>query len=238
MQHLLSSSSGSPESRTQRYAVISRVWATGPRLPSGRDGRTRTCVCVSPKHVGLPLPYIPLFQSERAESNRRSPGPQPGAIPSPSLRSDCSGSCRSRTGLHALKGRDPQTDRRTSHRERAPRAQLKRMASAHLPRSGSGGARIRVSWFSARRYTISATDPTKKARCLCDTGLSVFFGNRYGLVSQAQWIGRGIRRLIGEPACPSSLCATQPYRSHGSFSKRAARRGLPTGILSYRRHRS
>ena len=26
-------SSGSPESRTQRYAVISRVWATSPRLP-------------------------------------------------------------------------------------------------------------------------------------------------------------------------------------------------------------
>jgi len=26
-------SSGSPESRTQHYAVISRVWAAGPRLP-------------------------------------------------------------------------------------------------------------------------------------------------------------------------------------------------------------
>src|SRR3989339_2222827 len=25
--------SGSPESRTQRHPVISRVWATGPRLP-------------------------------------------------------------------------------------------------------------------------------------------------------------------------------------------------------------
>ena len=30
---LLLVSSGSPESRTQRYAVISRVRATGPRLP-------------------------------------------------------------------------------------------------------------------------------------------------------------------------------------------------------------
>ena len=31
---LLSLFSGSPESRTQRHPVISRVWATGPRLPS------------------------------------------------------------------------------------------------------------------------------------------------------------------------------------------------------------
>ena len=30
---MLLASSGSPESRTQHYAVISRVWATGPRLP-------------------------------------------------------------------------------------------------------------------------------------------------------------------------------------------------------------
>ena len=98
--------SGSPESRTQRRPVISRAWATGPRLPftrrqcpfvsfvgfgrhtlssegvadgqtrlrcaqgcatlcqrqslSSRDGRTRTCVSVLPKHVGSPLPYIPL----------------------------------------------------------------------------------------------------------------------------------------------------------------------------------
>ena len=64
---MLLASSGSPESRTQRHPVISREWATGPRLPfarcrcsSGRDGRTRTCVSVLPKHVGSPLPYIPL----------------------------------------------------------------------------------------------------------------------------------------------------------------------------------
>jgi len=38
-------------------------------------------------------------------------------------------------------------------------------------------------------------------------------------VSQAQWVGRDrIRRLIGEPAHPTSLFATQPYRSHGSLS--------------------
>ena len=90
--------SGSPESRTQRHPVISRVWATGPRLPTGLS----PCIF----------------------STQLTPG-----------------SC------------------------------------AHLSRSGSGGARIRVPWFSARCYTISATDPTKKARCPYDTGLSVFLGN-------------------------------------------------------------
>jgi len=32
---------------------------------------------------------------------------------------------------------------------------------------------------------------------------------RYGLMSQAQWIGRGIRRLIGECTRPSSRLVTQ-----------------------------
>ena len=54
--------SGIPEDRTQRDSVISRVWATSPRLPFSfsRDGRTRTDVLVFPKHAGLPLPYIPV----------------------------------------------------------------------------------------------------------------------------------------------------------------------------------
>ena len=52
--------------------------------------------------------------------------------------------------------------------------------------------------FQARRYTISATDPTKKARCPYDTGLSVFLGI-LGQVSQTQWIiGEQIRRMTGE----------------------------------------
>ena len=55
------SASGSPENRTQRDPVISRIWATSPRLPlrSSREGGTRTHVLVFPKHAGLPLPYIP-----------------------------------------------------------------------------------------------------------------------------------------------------------------------------------
>ena len=115
-------SSGSPESRTQRYAVISRVRATGPRLPlcqrrsrASRDGRTRTCASVLPKHVGSPLPYIPSV---------RTGGFEPPISWSPtrrdnqaSPRSGVSSSCGSRTRLCALKGRDPQTDRRTSRPE-------------------------------------------------------------------------------------------------------------------------
>ncbi len=90
---LVLSGCGSPESRTQRHSVISRMRATGPRLPMlsvfrSRDGRSRTCVLVLPKHTGSPLPYIPSFQSERPDLNRGhrraavvGPGPRPGAIP-------------------------------------------------------------------------------------------------------------------------------------------------------------
>ena len=67
---LLLVSSGSPESRTQRHSVISRVRATGPRLPfanvvivqSGRrDSNPRSRAPTTMLHGarGLPLPYIP-----------------------------------------------------------------------------------------------------------------------------------------------------------------------------------
>ena len=126
-----------------------------------RDGRTRTCVFVLPKHVGRPLPYIPLSHPVRTA------GFEPAISCTPSrrdtqasLRSVKSGSCGSRTRLCALKGRDPRSDRRTSR------------VSAHAERSGPGGARTLVSWSSARRYTVSATSPTKKpgVTCTCDTG--------------------------------------------------------------------
>ncbi len=112
-------SSGSPESRTQRHSVISRVWATGPRLPSLHAVGRAVLESRAPPHSG------------------GRPGLQPGATPS------------------------------------------------QLPTQ------------------------TKKARCLWDTRLWVFFG-RYGLASQAQWIGRErIRRLIGECTRPSSRFVTQ-----------------------------
>ena len=75
-----------------------------------------------------------------------------------SLRSDLSSPCGSRTRLFGLKGRCPQSDRRTS-----------RLGARSL-RSGPGGARTLVSWSSARRYAVSATSPTKKPGVACDTG--------------------------------------------------------------------
>ena len=50
--------SGSPENRTQRNAVISRVWATSPRLP---------------------------LKSGTPESNRDPPAPKAGVLPSAPL---------------------------------------------------------------------------------------------------------------------------------------------------------
>ena len=142
-------SSGSPESRTQRHSVISRVRATGPRLPFanvvihkvGTAGLEPALSCSQGTRAAAAL--HPVNQSERADLNRRSPGPPPTrgypARCQASLRSAASSSCGSRTRLAALKGRRPQTDRRTGR------------FSAYLLRSGSGGARIRLSWFSARR---------------------------------------------------------------------------------------
>ena len=48
---------------------------------ASRDGRTRTDDSVCPEHVGWPLPYIPIHESERRDSNPRSLGPRPSAIP-------------------------------------------------------------------------------------------------------------------------------------------------------------
>ncbi len=71
--------SGSPERRTQRHAVISRVRATGPRLPSvGMAGVEPACSCSQGTRAAV-APH-PVWESERADLNRRSPGPRPGAI--------------------------------------------------------------------------------------------------------------------------------------------------------------
>ncbi len=117
-------SSGSPESRTQHHPVISRVWATGPRLPFanvvadqvGMAGLEPASPCSQSTWVRRYPTSRLLSQSKRADLNRRSPGPRPGAITR--LRYvlfACASSdpYRSRTGLPALKGRRPQTDRRT-----------------------------------------------------------------------------------------------------------------------------
>ena len=193
---LLLVSSGSPESRTQHYAVISRVWATGPQLPfcqrrclPGRDGGTRTRVLVPPRHAG----------------------------------------CRCPTSRHPVRtgGFEPRGGKGGSGggREGAKRRvdELRRWVES------VGGAR--------GQSTIPATDPTKKARCRWDTGLSVFSRNRDGQVSQAQWIKRGIRRLIG--GLYPSIFAVRDSAVLKSWlflgQTLAARQGPPRCILSYRR---
>ena len=105
-------SSGSPESRTQHYAVISRVRATGPRLP-------RANVVVEPVGMAGLEPASPCSQStwvRRYPTSRsvRTAGVEPAISWPPtrrdnqaSLRSAVSSSCGSRTRLCALKGRDP-----------------------------------------------------------------------------------------------------------------------------------
>ena len=149
--------SGSPENRTQRHVVISRVRATSPRLP-------RANVVVDPVGMAGLEPASPCSQSTwvcRYPTSRysvRTGGFEPPISWSPTRRDtrlryvlSSSGPYGSRTRLPGLKGRCPQTDRRTGH------------LGAHLSRSGSGGARIRLSWFSARRYAVSATDPNEKS---------------------------------------------------------------------------
>ena len=151
--------SGSPENRTQRHVVISRVRATSPRLP-------RANVVVDPVGMAGLEPASPCSQStwvRRYPTSRtsvRTAGFEPAISCTPSrrdsqasLRSDLSSPCGSRTRFFGLKGPMSSTDRRTSR------------IGAHAERSGPGGARTLVCGFSGRRYTVSATSPTKKTRC-------------------------------------------------------------------------
>jgi hypothetical protein len=82
--------SGSPESRTQRHPVISRVRATGPRLPCSKSQLIPICCRVRAAHPeqrrhggrpdmpslcsGMchPLPTSVSFRSGRQDSNLRS----------------------------------------------------------------------------------------------------------------------------------------------------------------------
>ncbi len=156
--------SGSPENRTQRHVVISRVRATSPRLPRANG-------VVDPVGMAGLEPAFSCAQGTRvgryptSRHSVRTAGFEPAISWPParrdtqaSLRSDFSGSCGGRTRLCALKGRDPQSDRRTSR------------MGARSVRSGPGGARTLVSWSSARRYTVSATSPTKNPMSLVTPG--------------------------------------------------------------------
>ena len=152
------------ELSTTRLSAVSGPPALDYHAKSGTPESNRNPP--APKAGVLPSAPLPVcFQSERPRPIRhpcrsvpepaisRSPGPQAGTLAryQASPRSVVSGSCGSRTRLNALKGRHPQTDRRTSR------------VGTRQSRSGSGGARILVSGSSDRRYTVSATDPNKKS---------------------------------------------------------------------------
>ena len=180
--------SGSPGNRTQRDPVISRIWATSPRLPfcvsSSREGGTRTHDLMFPKHAGWPLPYIPMVlylvslkptpniswgdsarvhrthtkKSERPDLNRRSPGPRPGAIPGFATF------CRkwlvweSNPSLR-LERAISSTDRRTSR------------VCAYTQRKWAGRrSNPRLLVFSQALYRLSYQPNEKRPGVACDTG--------------------------------------------------------------------
>ncbi len=171
----VSASSGSPGNRTQHYAVISRVWATSPRLPfqvgqersrTARGGcRKQLTPLLLPKQVCYHLHLCPLVSSQNGRictGDLQVPGPASGhpARSQASPRSDQV----PRGAVEPKPYRDSWCQRRSAGRG---------TVCANVERSGLGGARILVSGSSDRRSTVSATSPTKKARRLGDTGLFV-----------------------------------------------------------------
>jgi hypothetical protein len=98
--------SGSPESRTQRHPVISRVWATGPRLPSVPVVVRFYIVVGFGRHT---------LRRQRRGGRPDTPSSHSGMChPLPtSVSVSFSDPYRSRTGLLAVKERCPHTDRRT-----------------------------------------------------------------------------------------------------------------------------
>jgi hypothetical protein len=157
--------------RPQRHAGPSRG-PSGTRtrpasLPRKRAAKTPTDRRVIPDGLEPASPCSQSTWVRRYPTSRlsvRTAGFEPAISWPPSRRDtqvslrSASGPCGSRTRLCALKGRDPQSDRRTSR------------VGARSVRSGPGGARTLVSWSSARRYAVSATSPTKKPGVACDTG--------------------------------------------------------------------
>ena len=72
VQHLLFLPSGSPEDRTRHHVVISRVWATSPRLPQSQSGwQDSNLRSRAPRARGSAATPHPVRQSERPDLNRR-----------------------------------------------------------------------------------------------------------------------------------------------------------------------
>ena len=153
--------------RSCLLSIFRFLMSNGPRW-----SRT-TAAAVSERHASVTTPGRKIGEAgiEPAVTcarDHRSSRRCPVGHHYPSPRLVLSSSSGNRTPSSALKGQHPEPVD-----ERAVRARC--------ARSGSGGARIHVSRSSAwrghcreERWSVSATDPlnsTKKARCLCDTGL-------------------------------------------------------------------
>jgi hypothetical protein len=115
-----------------------------------RDGRTRTDTIVFPKHVGLPLPNIPLLFVYFFSS-----------------------SYGSRTHLSALKGQYPHADRRTSHVVLPSARTLSAVGREALESSSPGfQPSAKPSQLPTQRHVVVAPIALaqQKTRCPCDTG--------------------------------------------------------------------
>ena len=151
----VSVSSGSPENRTQRYSVISRVWATSPRLPFqvGHPGvepgpscsrSRRAPICTSAR-------MFPVRTAGFEPAVSWSPDPQAGTPRDPRLR-------------HVLIEYPVGESNPNPAGIRSPSADpLDGARCANIERSGLGGARTLLSGSSDRRYTVSATSPNEKS---------------------------------------------------------------------------
>ena len=176
------------------------------RRPPSRDGGTRTRALVLPRHAGCRCPT--------SRHLVRTGGFEPPISWSPTRRDNqaslrsVSSSCGSRTRLCALKGRNPvpiderAISARTVHavdtsRQRAPFTQWVGRCSNPRPLV-----------FSQVLHHLSYRPNEKSLMSLGHQAFGIL-RERYGLMSQAQWIGRGIRRMIGECTRPSSRFVTQ-----------------------------
>jgi hypothetical protein len=128
-----------------------------------------------------------------------------------SLRSVLQWPVRESNPSSRLEGPKSLTDRRTGRVQRAPSTQANRGLARGIHAVDWAVLESASAAFHAAAKPSQLPFQQKKARCRCDTGLSVFFRNLYGRVSRAHWIeGEHIRRAIGDRPFPSSLFATVP----------------------------
>lgn len=163
----VSVSSGSPENRTQHYAVISRVWATSPRLPFpvGHPG-------VEPEPSCSRSRRAPICTSARLSFSVRTAGFEPAVswLPDPQAGTPHDPRLRHVLIEYPVGESNPNpTGIRSPSADPLDRARCARTSSA-------------VGWEvlepSSPALQTGATPsqlpaPTKKARRLGDTGLFV-----------------------------------------------------------------